>query len=67
MRNILLPLTDPELDRQALSISRELASRFAGHVTAVLAPLDHRRASAPAESGASRHPGFSDLSNAGLA
>lgn len=41
MRNILLPLTDPELDRQALSISRELASRFAGHVTAVLAPLDH--------------------------
>lgn len=41
MRNMLLPLTDPALDRQALFVSRDLASRFDGHVTAVLAPLDH--------------------------
>lgn len=41
MRNILLPLTDPALDHHALELSRKLASRVDGHVTAVLAPLDH--------------------------
>lgn len=40
MRSFLLPLSDPALDRHSIEVSLELATRFRGHVTAVLAPAD---------------------------
>lgn len=59
MRNILLPLTDPALDRRALELSGTIASRVDGHVTAVLAPLDHACLSVYADYPSA--PGWSEL------
>lgn len=58
MRSLLLPLSDPELDRHSIELSLKLAARLRGQVTAVLAPADFSCLPAYTYPAA---PGWSDL------